>query len=1091
MLRLDQYFLPFFDLTDRGMPYEGTYDAGLVVLSLVIASLSAFVALTVSGRIMAASTPRGRLAWASAGAVSLGGGIWAMHFIGMLAFTLPCGIGYDPVETVLSMVPGALASGAALSVISRPTAPSLMRLLGGAVLMGGGIGAMHYAGMAAMRPEALLVYDVKTVMLSIVVAVVLAFLSLGIRFRLQQLLSSSPIPATWLAATVMGVAVAGMHYIAMQAAIFYPHATAAAAGIHLPPTLLAMLIAVVAVLIASATLAATYAGRQIDLVAQLNFEIAQRAAIERDAQRGRARTQAIVDAVADAIVTIDRAGRIRQWSRGAERMFGYGVDEILGADLTILMPAPHRARHHKYVDSFVKTREAKIIGIGRELTAIRKDGSEFSIDLTVTEVKGMDEVLFTGIMHDITQRKRVEQDLIDARQQAEAASRAKTEFLATMSHEIRTPMNGVLGMAKLLSSTPLSERQGRLTQNLLRSGQALMGIINDILDFSKIEAGRLELLEADFEPREAIAEVADLFGERCSSKGLEFVYFVDESVPTSLRGDPVRLRQILINLIGNAIKFTERGEILVEIAVAESHDDHVMLSVAVVDSGIGIAPEKRASVFQSFHQADSSMTRSRGGSGLGLAIVRQLVELMGGEVGVDSELGRGSRFWFTMRVQKSAGETASPRGARHLARKLSVLLVDANAVSAHVTSQYLLSWGIEAAVHTTQAEASADWDAALAAGAGFDVAIVDVKGLGAAGLELAAQIRADRPRKAAAIILLADLDSFIGEPGDDQDIFATLSKPLRPSELFDCLSSIAAGVRQRHVSPLRSGRAKHPQFDARILVAEDNQINQDVAVGMLDTMGCRVVTVPNGRAAVQAFAQDRFDLILMDCEMPEMDGFQATKRIRETERLMNALPENRGAPKHIPIVAVTAHALPEMRHKCLLSGMDDFLTKPFDDLQLTEALRRHLMPAHPGVALAAAEGVATASEDADAAAPPEPIDSAAIRQIRIIEARGSKGLLKRVIGKFADTAPVMVADIRAKCGARDTDALWRAAHGLKSSASAVGARLVSQRCHEIELIVRQAGAESADAMLDMLDAEVAAALESLQALIADSDATVH
>jgi two-component system, sensor histidine kinase and response regulator len=1090
MLRLNQYFLPFLENVPAEA-YEGSYDHRLVFLSLAIASLSAFVALSVSGRIVAASTTRGRLVWASAGAVSMGGGIWAMHFIGMLAFALPCGVGYDPIETVLSMVPGMLASGAALSVISRTTAPSVGRLLGGALLMGGGIGTMHYSGMAAMRPEALLIYDTGMVAISVIVAIVLAFISLSIRFRLRAVLSSSPLPAMLLSATIMGLAVSGMHYTAMYAATFYHHPMAVLSGLHLPPTFLAMLIAVFAVLIASATLAASYAGRQIDLVAQLSSEMSQRAELERDAQRSRARTQAIVDAVADAIVTIDRGGRIRQWSRGAERIFGYTADEVVGEDLTVLMPTPHRERHERYVDSFLKTRDAKIIGIGRELTAIRKDGSEFPIDLTVSEVQGIDEALFTGILRDITERKRAEQELIDARQQAEAASRAKSEFLATMSHEIRTPMNGVLGMANLLASTTLSERQGRLTDNLLRSGQALMAIINDILDFSKIEAGRLELLEADFEPREVIAEVAELFSERCASKGLEFVYFVDEAVPASLRGDPVRLRQICMNLLGNAIKFTERGEILVKMAVGETHDDHVLLNIAVIDTGIGIPEEKQAAVFESFHQIDSTMTRARGGSGLGLAIVKQLVELMGGQIGVESEIGRGSRFWFTVRLQKSAGEIASPRGARHLPRKLSALVIDANAISAHNISQYLMRWGLEAAVHTTIEGAAAAHGELAAAGRAFDVAIIDIKSLGDDGVSFASMLRGNTAPKPTEIIFLAALDSFMGDDGKDRDAFATLAKPVRPSELFDCLTSIAAGARRRNASPLstrQTAQAKRPRFDARILVAEDNSINQDVVVGMLDNIGCRTVTVPNGAAAVQAFNQETFNLILMDCEMPEMDGFEAAKRIRQTENLLNGLPENRAAPKRIPIIAVTAHALPEMRDKCALAGMDDFLTKPFDDLQLTEALRRHL---EARMSPAPFAGGALAAATDEASKPNIPIDVAVIQQIRIIEDRGSKGLLRRVITKFIASAPAAAADIRAKHEARDGDALWRAAHALKSSASAVGAAQVASRCGEIEIAAREKGPEAASGMLSQLDADIGAAVRSLQALIDDGHATVH
>jgi PAS domain S-box-containing protein len=1062
------------------------YNPGLVALSLAIASLSAFVALSVSNRIVAATTPRGRLTWACAGAVSMGGGIWAMHFIGMLAFALPCGVSYDPLGTVVSMAPGILASGAALSVISRTTAPGLARLLGGALLMGGGIGAMHYSGMAAMRPEALLLYDPAMVGVSVLVAAVLAFMSLGVHFGLRQTLSLSRVPATVVAATIMGVAVSGMHYTAMDAARFYPLESAISGGLHLPNTLLAMLIAMFAVVVASAALAASYAGRQIDLVEQLSQEMKQRAAVERDAQRSRARTQAIVDAVADAIITFDRSGRIRQWSRGAERIFGYAAREIISTELSTLLPARPGAQPQETVESLLSSHD--FFGVGRELTAIRKDGGEFPIDLTVTEVKGIDEVLFTVILRDITDVKRARQELVDARQQAEAASRAKSEFLATMSHEIRTPMNGVLGMANLLASTPLNDRQSRLTENLMRSGQALMAIINDILDFSKIEAGRLDLLEADFDPREVIAEVADLFSERCATKGLEFVYFVDEEVPTNLRSDPLRLRQVCMNLVSNAIKFTERGEILVEMGVAETRADHVVLSVAVTDTGIGIAPGKQAAVFESFHQVDSSMTRARGGSGLGLAIVKQLVNLMGGDIGVESELGRGSRFWFTVRAGKSASAAAA-RAPRHLARRLSVLLVDANAVSAHVTSQYMEGWGLKPSAHNTPGEATAAWDAAVTAGTGFDVAIIDLKGLGKAGSELATRIRTDRRRKAPAeVIFLTSVDTFVGEGGDHHQAFATLSKPIRPSELFDCLASIAAGRPKRHVSALlarRTARATRPQFDAWVLVAEDNAINQDVAVGMLNNLGCGVVTVPNGVAAIEACAQDNFDLILMDCEMPDMDGFEATRRIRETERMMNELPENRARPKHIPIIAVTAHALPEMRAMCAQAGMDDFLSKPFDDLQLTEAMRRQLASRSPVLREAAVP--AAAGDDAAG----EPIDAAAIQQIRVIEARGSKGLLKRVLTRFIDSGPAMAADIRAKFHARDTDALWKAAHGLKSSASAVGAVQVSMRCGEIEVAARQSGADATAGMIELLDAELAAAVRSLQSLLGEADATLH
>ena len=515
---------------------------------------------------VAATSWQSRWAWASAGAFSMGGGIWAMHFIGMLAFSLPCGVSYDPLGTLLSMIPGILASGVALQVISRVSTPGPTRLIIGAIFVGAGIGAMHYSGMAAMRPEAVLRYDPGTVAVSVIVAVVLAFISLA-----------GPFPAAPLFDVRHG---GDRHRGVDSGAGGVGHALHRDAGVAvlpdaqlrrpndvLPTTLLVLLITVITVLIAAIALVASIAGRQSELAAGLKDEVARRRALELEAEGGRARLQAIFDAVVDAIVTIDARGHIQQWSSGAQRIFGYAPDEVVGADLTILLPVPHRSRHDGYITSFLKTREAKIIGIGRELTAIRKDGTEFPIELAVSEVRNGDEVFFTSILRDITERKRAESELVRAREQAEAANLAKSQFLATMSHEIRTPMNGVLGMASLLATTSLNVRQRRLVENVSRSGQALLGIINDILDFAKIEAGKFDLSAVPFDPREAVAELTDLFSEPCAKKGLEFIYFVAEDVPAQLIGDPVRLRQILVNLVGNAVKFTDRGEILVEVSL--------------------------------------------------------------------------------------------------------------------------------------------------------------------------------------------------------------------------------------------------------------------------------------------------------------------------------------------------------------------------------------------------------------------------------------------------------------------------------------------------------------------------------------------
>jgi signal transduction histidine kinase/CheY-like chemotaxis protein/HPt (histidine-containing phosphotransfer) domain-containing protein len=945
MLLLDWRFLPVFDALDPASAYAGHYDLVLVSTSLLIAILAAFVALSISGRIVAAASQRARLAWATAGAISMGGGIWSMHFIGMLAFSLPCGVAYEPVGTVLSMIPGMLASGIALDAISKSGEPDLKRLTVSAVLMGAGIGAMHYSGMAAMQPEALLRYSPWLVLISILVAIVLAFVSLTIRFRFHHA-QAPDLPATVIAATIMGCAVAGMHYTAMQAAVFFPLPDAAVHSMALPPTLLALLIAIFTVLIGSSTLVATFAGRQNELAGSLRAEVAR--------------------------------------------------------------------------------------------------------------------------------RRRTEEDLVRARELAEAASRAKTQFVATMSHEIRTPMNGVLGMTNLLAATSLSDRQRRLVDNLQRSGRALLGTINDILDFSKIEAGRFDLFEVEFDPREVVAEVSDLFSEPSAGKGLEFVYFVAEDVPAHLIGDPVRLRQVLINLVGNAIKYTDSGEILVEVVLAETTMEHVTLALSVEDTGIGIAPEQRARVFESFYQADLAMTRARSGSGLGLTIAKHLVELMAGDITVESEIGRGSRFRFTVRLKRSLRETDPPRSRRHIAQPLHVLLTDANAVSARIMSLYLTSWRLDVVVAPTAAKAETKWNMAHAAGRPFDAAIVDVKGLGEAGIALARKIRADGRGQRAEIVALVALDSFEDETAAAElGAFAILTKPARPSELFNCLASLATGARQSQVMPFfmrRAARAQRPQFDARVLLVEDNAVNQEVAVGMLEAMSCKVITTANGQTAIQRFSREAFDLVLMDCEMPVMDGFAAARRIREIESQPRPGDDKAARPR-TPIVAVTAHAMSTVHEKCLRAGMDDFLVKPFDDQQLAEALRRWL-PAR--------ERHSEPVEGTGGAA--APIDPAAIDKIRAIKGDGSAALLQRVVSTFAATAPPLAAEIRAQARADGVDAVWRAAHSLKSSASAIGARQLAERCAAIEALARDDGALPAREQLDALDADLAAAMQSLKEL---------
>ncbi|HUB14087.1 MAG TPA: MHYT domain-containing protein [Acetobacteraceae bacterium] len=1081
---MDWQFLRMFQAIRSVAPYRGSYEPWLVAISVSIAILAAFVALSVSSRMVNAPSRRLRWAWAGAGALCMGGGIWAMHFIGMLAFSLPCGVSYDPLGTLLSMIPGIIASGVALHVIGRVSDPGLTRLLIGGVLIGAGIGAMHYSGMAAMEPDALIRYQPGLVAVSVVVAVVLAFVALEARFQLRRFVASDT-TANLVAAIILGLAVSGMHYTAMQASVFYPLSGLHIATAIMPPSLLAALITVISVLIAAIALVSSAAGRQWELASGLSLEIGRRRALEQEAESGRACLQAIFDAVADAIITMDRAGHVKQWSSGAQRIFGYAPEEIVDADIAVLMPESQCSS----VGGLLGQLGGERIVTGHELAAQRRDGSRFPAELALSEVRSGDEVFYTAIVRDITERKRAEAELVRAREQAEAANLAKSQFLATMSHEIRTPMNGVLGMAHLLTSTALNARQRRLVDNVVRSGQALLGIINDILDFAKIEAGKLELAELLFQPREAVAELADLFSGRCSNKGLEFVYFVSEDVPSHVIGDPVRLRQILINLVGNAVKFTEAGEVLVKIATLPGGPDEVILTFAVEDTGIGIAADQCSRIFESFHQVDSSMTRARGGSGLGLSITRQLVELMGGSIAVESELGRGSRFRFTAHL-KAAPHVVGPQPRQHLPRTMRALVVDANATSAQAILLYLASWQIDAQVVATISEAEAALVGSGGAKGPFDVAILDVKGLGSRALEFAKTVRTASGRRQLELILLASFDTYMRDTSlEALGAAAILPKPVRPSELFNALVSIASDGTKRD-SALRCTRggpqAATPTFNARILVAEDNPVNQEVAVGMLEAMGCRAFSVSNGQLALDRIAQEHFDLILMDCEMPVMDGIEATLRIREIE----AAPQSDtvAAKSRTPVIALTAHALNDVREKCFDAGMDAFLIKPFDDRQLAEALSRWLTPSRPDTrsdddleaapAVAAPPQTTTSTQAATSAA----IDMAVIDRLRTLGRPNEPSPLGRAVARFVDVGPALARTMQTNFENEDAEELARTAHSLKSSSGTLGATRLAKQCAQIETFARQSNLAALRPLIMDLDQEVAAAVQRLEAI---------
>ena len=681
---------------------------------------------------------------------------------------------------------------------------------------------------------------------------------------------------------------------------------------------------------------------------------------------------------------------------------------------------------------------------------------------------------FASVGQDITDRKGAEEALQQAKNAAEAASRAKSEFLAVMSHEIRTPLNGVLGMAELLRTTPLNPRQQRFVDLIFSSGRSLLGIINDILDFSKIESGRLELEILPFDPRALVEDIATLLAGRAHEKCLEMITDLPLTLPASVQGDPVRLRQILVNLVGNAIKFTERGQVVIRLRIEAQDTTALQLRLEVQDTGIGIAPAVQARIFDSFTQADGSTTRRYGGTGLGLAIALRLVRLMGGEINMDSAPGAGSRFWFTVPLPPPVVNLKPLWQARQELKGLRILIVDDCATQRDILRLQATAWGLRVEEAENGPQALARLRSAAPTGEPHDLAILDLRMPELDGLELARQIRADPALAGLKLVLLSSASQAnFAEQVADIRIERVLQKPVRQAELYKTLCRLLIGADELP-SERPAGSTTHPfQFAGRILVAEDNPVNQEMAVAMLAALGCQADTVANGQEAVEAVASSRYDLVLMDWQMPVLDGFAATAAIRRWEQAQ-------GRPA-LPIIALTANIVKGFREECLAAGMDDYMSKPFEQKQLIAILDRWL-PATGGAPLVSAPlspAVSPPLQPASMPKPVSPLDESALAQIRALQRPGAPDPLGRMIGLYLESSVDLLQQVREATARGDSEALWRAAHNLKSSSANLGATQLVAVCSELEQKGRERQMADAPSVLQRLEEAYAQARDAL------------
>ena len=797
----------------------------------------------------------------------------------------------------------------------------------------------------------------------------------------------------------------------------------------------------------------------------------------------RERFRLAINASPTALLMVHQDGRIALANLKALDSFGYTESELIGQPIEMLVPERFRAGHPDKRNGFFQSPAARAMGAELELLGVRKDGSEFPVKVGLSPVQTEEgPAVICGVL-DITDQKQTMEAMRQAKEAAESASRAKSSFLANMSHEIRTPMNGIIGMAQLLARTELRSHQRDYLATVDESAHILLRLLNDILDFSKIEAGRLELERVDFRLSECVARASQMLVLRAAEKGLEIACRVAPEIPGHLRGDPGRLQQILVNLLGNAVKFTAAGEIYVNVNAESITSDVVRLHFSVSDTGIGIPAAKQEEIFRPFEQAEASTTRRFGGTGLGLTISRQLVEMMGGRMSVESEPGRGSTFHFTAELGVSPDQFAPQPADVNVLTDMPVLVVDDNFTNRRILGEMLSYWHMQPVLVDSAAAARKALQHANESHHPIRLILLDHHMPGEDGFHFAESVQHLPDSERRTIIMISSGSSPVdADLCEKVGIRRFMTKPVIASELLnEVLRQLGTTTSIKPVA--LSSPATSPRVSPRrVLLVEDNEINRRVAVGLLHTRGHQVVLAENGQEAVHAVAAQEFDVVLMDMQMPVMDGYEATTAIRQREHQTGG---------HVPIVAMTAEALKGDRERCLAAGMDDYVSKPIEPTEMYRAIERF-----PAICLAgdSATSLSTDAEPtrmerlSDQPHADEHGDSAACADLPAIDwivakkrLVGGIEVLREFAALFQKQAPVLLEEIRRAIDTHDTKLLRRAAHTLKGTSTYFGAKSLIQAALTLETLGREDSLDSITESLVILEQELARVMEALAA----------